>query len=61
MEMLGRPITNTVMVGAFAGATKLVKLDTLVETIKEWFEGELATKNAQVVEKAYRYMEEVCR
>ncbi len=61
MEVLGRPITNTTMVGAFAGATKLVKLETLLETIREWFKGELAEKNAKLVEEAYRYMEEVCR
>ncbi len=61
MEILGRPITNTTMVGAFAGATKLVKLETLLETIREWFKGELAEKNAKLVEEAYRYMEEVCR
>ncbi|MET1123908.1 MAG: pyruvate ferredoxin oxidoreductase subunit gamma [Archaeoglobaceae archaeon] len=61
MEVLGRPITNTAMVGAFAGATRLVKLETLLETIREWFKGELAEKNARLVEEAYKYMEEVCR
>jgi pyruvate ferredoxin oxidoreductase gamma subunit len=61
MEALGRPITNTTMVGAFAGATRLVKLETLIETINEWFRGELAEKNAKLVEEAYKYMEEVCR
>ncbi len=60
MEYLGRPITNTVMVGAFAGITGLVKLETLKETITEWFSKkgeEIAKKNADLVEKAYREME----
>jgi pyruvate ferredoxin oxidoreductase gamma subunit len=61
MEALGRPITNTTMVGAFGGATRLVALETIVEVVKEWFKGELAEKNAKLVEKAYRYMMEVCR
>ncbi len=60
IDILGRPITNTVMVGAFAGATKLIKLSTLKETVYEWFEkkGEdLANRNVEIVEKAYREME----
>ena len=61
MEILGRPITNTTMVGAFGGATRLVSLETLLEVINEWFRGELAEKNAKLVEEAYRYMMEVCR
>jgi len=61
METLGRPITNTTMVGAFGGATRLVSLETLLEVINEWFRGELAEKNAKLVEEAYRYMMEVCR
>lgn len=60
IEKLGRPITNTTMVGAFAGATRLFKLETIVETIKEWFEDEeLSEKNAKIAEEAYRYMMEV--
>jgi len=60
MDVLGRPITNTAMVGAFAGATKLIKLQTLKETIMEWFEekGEdIAKKNAELVEMAYKEVE----
>lgn len=61
MEHLGRPITNTAMVGALVGATNIVKLETLKETIREWFEDEaLAEKNIRLVEEAYRYMKEVC-
>ncbi len=61
MEILGRPITNTAMVGAFAGATKIVSLNTLIDTINEWFKGELAEKNSKLVEEAYKYMEEVSK
>jgi len=62
MDVLGRPITNTVMVGAFAGATGLVKLETLKETIAEWFSDKtIAEKNVKLVETAYKMMEEACR
>ena len=61
MEHLGRPITNTAMVGALVGATNIVKLETLKETIREWFEDEsLAEKNIRLVEEAYQHMKEVC-
>jgi pyruvate ferredoxin oxidoreductase gamma subunit len=61
MKILGRPITNTTMVGAFAGATGLFKLETLKETAEEFFEGPLKEKNVLAIEEAYRYMKEVCR
>ncbi|MCS7119455.1 MAG: pyruvate ferredoxin oxidoreductase subunit gamma [Archaeoglobaceae archaeon] len=61
MKILGRPITNTTMVGAFAGATKLFKLEKLKETAEEVFEGSLAEKNKLAIEEAYKYMKEVCR
>jgi len=54
INILGRPITNTAMVGALIGATNLVKLETLKETILEWFENkEIAEKNVKLVETAY--------
>jgi pyruvate ferredoxin oxidoreductase gamma subunit len=61
MDILGRPITNTAMVGAFAGATKLIKLETLKETVLEWFKakGDIAEKNAKLVEEAYKAVEGV--
>lgn len=55
MKELGRPITNTAMVGAFIGATKLIKLETLKETIVEWFKDKaIAEKNVRLVEMAYK-------
>jgi pyruvate ferredoxin oxidoreductase gamma subunit len=61
MEHLGRPITNTAMVGAFVGATNVIKLESLLETIEEWFTNkELAEKNLNLVKGAYEYMKEIC-
>lgn len=53
MEVLGRPIVNTVMLGAFAKATNLVSLKNLLESVKERFEGELRKKNVLAVKRAY--------
>ncbi|AGK60356.1 pyruvate ferredoxin oxidoreductase, gamma subunit [Archaeoglobus sulfaticallidus PM70-1] len=61
MEHLGRPITNTAMVGAFVGATGIIKIDSVLETVREWFSGELAEKNAKLITEAYNYMKEVCK
>ncbi len=62
MEYLGRPITNSAMVGAFVGASGVVKLDSLIETVYEWFGNkELAEKNVKLIKEAYSYMKEVCR
>ncbi|MCS7130835.1 MAG: pyruvate ferredoxin oxidoreductase subunit gamma [Archaeoglobaceae archaeon] len=61
MKILGRPITNTTMVGAFVGATDILKLKTLKDTVEELFEPPLAEKNKLLIEEAYKYMKEVCR
>jgi pyruvate ferredoxin oxidoreductase gamma subunit len=61
IKMLGRPITNTAMVGAFAGATGILKLETLKETAEELFNGALAEKNKLLIEEAYNQMKVMCR
>ncbi|ENN96494.1 pyruvate ferredoxin oxidoreductase subunit gamma [Methanocaldococcus villosus KIN24-T80] len=53
LEVLGVPIVNTAMVGAFAGATKLVSLESIKKAILETFSGKLGEKNALAAEKAY--------
>jgi pyruvate ferredoxin oxidoreductase gamma subunit len=53
MDVLGKPIVNTVMLGAFAKATKLVSLESLMEAIGERFEGSMGDKNKAAIKKAY--------
>jgi len=53
MTVLGKPIVNTVMLGAFAKATNLVSLKSLLEAIGERFEGVMIEKNVQAIKKAY--------
>jgi pyruvate ferredoxin oxidoreductase gamma subunit len=52
IEVIGRPIFNVVMVGAFACATGMVKLDAVMEAIKARFPGELGEKEALATREA---------
>lgn len=53
METLGVPITNTAMLGAFAKATGLVKIESIIESIKRYFPRKLAEKNVSTIKAAY--------
>jgi pyruvate ferredoxin oxidoreductase gamma subunit len=56
LDILGKPIVNTAMLGAFAKATKIVTMKSLEEALKEKFSGTLLEKNIQAVKKAYDEM-----
>jgi pyruvate ferredoxin oxidoreductase gamma subunit len=51
-EVLGVPIVNTTMLGALLKAMAVVKMESLVEPIKERFD-RLAEKNFNAVKKAF--------
>jgi pyruvate ferredoxin oxidoreductase gamma subunit len=53
MDVIGRPIPNMVMVGAFAGTTGLITLESLKAAVCERFGGKVGDLNAEAVEKAY--------
>ncbi len=52
MEKIGRPITNTALIGAIAASTSLVSLDTVKNLIREHF-GPLGEANSALAEAAY--------
>jgi pyruvate ferredoxin oxidoreductase gamma subunit len=56
LEIIGKNIVNTVIIGAFAKATGLVNLNSLRQAITEKFAGrdELINKNIKAVEQAYK-------
>ena len=54
VKMLGRPITNTAMLGAVARATGIVGLKSIEKAIIEEFPLKIAEKNVEVVEEAYK-------
>ncbi len=45
----GWAVVNTVMLGAFAKATGLVKLDSVIKAVKERFPGRLGDQNAKAI------------
>lgn len=54
LEVLRRPITNTVMLGALLKAAGVIKLDSLLEAVRERFRGEVGELNVKVIKTAYR-------
>ena len=54
MKILGRPITNTAMLGAVAQVTGIVKLESIEKVVKERFRQNIAEKNVAVVKEAYK-------
>jgi pyruvate ferredoxin oxidoreductase gamma subunit len=53
LEVLGRDIVNTAILGVFAKATGLVSLKGILEAIDRNFPDKLAEKNRELVSKAY--------
>jgi len=53
LDIFGKPIVNTVMLGAFVKATDIVTLKSVEVAIKERFEKDVANKNIKAVRRAY--------
>lgn len=53
LEVLGRPITNTAMLGSVVKATEVVKLESLLEAVKKRFTGRIQESNLEVVRRAH--------
>ncbi len=51
-EVLGRPITNTTMIGALVKATGVVSMESLAEPVQERF-GRLGERNLLAMKRAY--------
>jgi pyruvate ferredoxin oxidoreductase gamma subunit len=55
-RILGRPIMNTALLGAFAALTRELSLDATLRAVRSRFPGELGEKNARVVQESYRQL-----
>ena len=55
LKIFGKPIINTLVLGTFAGRTKLISLQALKKAIDQRFRSkpDLAEKNKQAIEEAY--------
>jgi len=52
-KILGRPIPNTVMLGAFSRTTGLLKLESINKAIEKRFSGALAERNIEAAKAGY--------
>ena len=55
-EILGRPIMNTALLGAFAAMTGELSLDATLKAVQSKFPGSLGEKNARIVERSYQML-----
>lgn len=53
LDVLGRPIFNTAMLGALIRVEPLVKIESVVRALQERFPGPLADKNAEAIRRAH--------
>ena len=53
LDVLGRPIYNTAMLGALLKVAPLASLDSMVKVVKERFPGTIGEKNVAVIKRAY--------
>lgn len=53
LDVLGRPIYNTAMLGALIKASPLVRMESLDKVVKERFPGAVGEKNVAVIKRAY--------
>jgi pyruvate ferredoxin oxidoreductase gamma subunit len=52
LEIIGRPIVNTTLLGAFAGATGEISLESIKRSVLTRFPGKIGEVNVQAAEKA---------
>ena len=53
METIGRPITNTAILGAFAKVTGIVTIKSLEEAARHQWSGRIADMNVKAIQRAY--------
>ena len=53
LDIMGRPIVNTVLIGAFAGVSGMLSVDSVVKVVLSRFSGEVGDMNAEAVRRAY--------
>ena len=61
METIGKPLGNTVLLGAFVAATQQIKLESLISAINKRFEGKIAESNTKAVTQGFEYIKKESR
>lgn len=57
MDIIGKPIVNTILTGAFAGVSGLIRPESIKNAVMERFPGKVGEKNAAAIQAAYDLME----
>ena len=57
-EMIGAPITNTILLGAFSAVVGVVSIDAIKKVIQDRFPGSRGKKNAEAAQKTYDFVKE---
>ncbi len=57
MDIIGKPIVNTTLVGAFAGVSGLIRPESIKNAVMERFPGKVGENNAKAIQAAYDMME----
>jgi len=55
-KILGRPIMNTALLGAFAAITGEIGIEAVLKAVQSKFPGELGEKNSRVVRESYQML-----
>lgn len=58
LDVLGRPITNTAMMGALIAVSEMTSLETCKLAIKDSMKVKIADKNVMLIDKAYKMIKE---
>jgi len=53
-EILGRPITNTAMLGAFTGISGVTSLESVLAGLGSFLNGPLLEKNIEVIKRTFK-------
>jgi len=55
-EVIGKPIINTVLLGAFAALSGLIELEAVEKVIRNRFSGDIADKNVEAARRGFEEM-----
>ena len=58
MKHLGRPMPNAVLLGAFAGLSGVISLESVASAIRDKFSGKVAEGNINAATAAFEYVKE---
>lgn len=57
MQIIGKPIINTILLGAFAGLSRLISIESVEKAIRERFSGEIADKNVEAARRGFEMVQ----